>query len=92
MTAAELVDVDLGVLPDVVGPDGVVVAVADPDPFVELVVDDELVDAVEFNAAQILAGMAPKARDHISLVNNTSSIHVRGPDVKGVGEKWQHTL
>ena len=47
-------------LPLAVGPLGV--AVADPDPLVELVVVVELALAVPFDkTAQIFAGMAPKA-------------------------------
>jgi hypothetical protein len=66
IAAAEPLAVALAPLPAVValplavGPEGV--AVADPDPFVELVVVEELALAVPFaKMAQIFAGIAPKA-------------------------------
>jgi hypothetical protein len=63
MIAADLVDVDAAPLPEevddaAVGPDGVLVADAEPE---EEVVVVEFIEAVEFRAAQILAGIAPKA-------------------------------
>jgi hypothetical protein len=58
---ADVADVDDGLAPVVVGPVGV--AVADPEPVEEPVVEFvvELADVVEFKAAQIFAGRTAKA-------------------------------
>jgi hypothetical protein len=77
---AELVDVGAVELPDFDGPDGV--AVADPAPPVDLtvavdvVVDTPVVallDVVEFKAAHIFAGMAPKASKVMVSFNGGSA-------------------
>jgi hypothetical protein len=75
--AADVAEVDAGLLPVVVGPDGV--AVADREVavlVVELVV--ELVDVVEFKAAQILAGRAPKADEKEMGLANMFSDRLAG--------------